>query len=193
MTNVLQIKKYPNRRYYDATRRCHVTLHEVYDLVVAGNDICVMDSKTGEDITNLILFQVLLEKDQPKLELFPASVLHMMIRSNRQALHSAFEGLFGPFLRMVASSHRQFDSYLRTTMAPGILSPLEWAQQMLRTFPGASAPSNGHEPTVESTSSDEPPPEEDQPPTDETLEDLRRQLSALAKQIENLRPQTQPG
>ena len=31
---VLEIKKYPNRRLYDATRSCHVTLGELYDLVI---------------------------------------------------------------------------------------------------------------------------------------------------------------
>ena len=72
---VLQIKKYPNRRYYDATRSCHVTLQEVYDLVRDGQDVCVTDSRTGEDITNLNLMQDMLEKDQPKLDVFPSRVI----------------------------------------------------------------------------------------------------------------------
>ena len=47
----LIIKKYPNRRYYDATRSRHVTFEELHSLVRDGYELQVTDSKTGEDIT----------------------------------------------------------------------------------------------------------------------------------------------
>ena len=98
----LQIKKYPNRRYYDASRSRHITLHEIYDLIVAGQDICIIDSRSGKDLTNHALLQIILEQDQPKLDLLPPSLLHLLIRSNRQMLHAALERGFGPF-RALAS------------------------------------------------------------------------------------------
>ena len=39
----LQIRKYPNRRYYDSTRSQHVTLEEIYALIRKGYDIEVID------------------------------------------------------------------------------------------------------------------------------------------------------
>lgn len=177
---MLQIKKYPNRRYYDATRSCHVTLQEVYDLVRDGQDVCVTDSRTGEDITNLILMQVMLEKDQPKLDVFPSSILHLMIRSNRQALLSIFEGYFGPFMKMMSSSQRQFDSYLRT-MGGGIRTPMDWANEMMRAFtPGqAWPPSNGEGLEVPLDS----PPEEAPP---ENIDELRRQVADLTRAMREM-------
>ena len=61
---VIQIKKYPNRRYYDTSNSRHVTLQEMHDLIVSGKDICVTDSRNGDDITNLVLTQILLERDE---------------------------------------------------------------------------------------------------------------------------------
>lgn len=182
---VIQIKKYPNRRYYDATRSRHVTLQEVYDLVVQGHDVCVTDSRTGEDITNLILLQVMLEKDQPKLDVFPSSILHLMIRSNRQALHSIFEAYFGPFLKILASSQRQIDSYLRQTMGSSVRTPMEWANEMMRLFSMNAPVREGNEdvapPDVQSAEEPEP----------EDVDDLRRKVAELTQAIHDLQADKQ--
>lgn len=179
---VLQIKKYPNRRYYDATRSCHVTLQELYDLIRAGHDVCVTDSRTGEDITNLILFQVLLEKDQPKLDLLPSSVLHLMIRSNRQALRAMSDAFFGPFIKMYASSQRQFENYVRNAMSGKLTNPLDWANEMFRMFSPGGPPA--HEQPLDAYP--EPPPPDETPPSVDELNDLRRQIADLTRQIEGL-------
>jgi polyhydroxyalkanoate synthesis repressor PhaR len=191
MADVLQIKKYPNRRYYDATRRCHVTLFEVHELILGGHDICVTDSKTGEDITNLVLFQILLEQDQPKLDLFPASILHLMIRTNRQVLRSTFDGVFGPFLRMFASSGRQFDSYFRQVMGGVIPTPFDWTQQMLSAMRSGTAPES-----AEHADGDIPPPvEQDQAKSRVSdgqnntgeLEELQDRLAELTREVQSFR------
>ncbi len=54
-TQRLEIKKYPNRRFYDVTRSRHVTLNDLHELVQAGNEIVVTDTATGADITNIVL------------------------------------------------------------------------------------------------------------------------------------------
>ena len=131
---VLSIKKYPNRRYYDATRSCHVTLHEVHDLIVSGKEVCITDSRSGEDITNIVLAQIILERDPPKLDIFPASIFHIMIRSNRQALRVSFERVFAPFMSLVASQQQQFDAYVRQTVQGKVVSPFDWASGLMDMF-----------------------------------------------------------
>lgn len=178
-SEVIQIKKYPNRRYYDATNSRHVTLQELHDLIVSGKDVCVTDSRNGDDITNLVLTQILLERDEPKLDLFPSSVLHLMIRSNRQVLRSSMERFFGPFLGLLATSQKQFDAYLRQALQTNVASPLEWASRMMQAFSGAP-------PTSGSTPSHAPEPPAGSRATDETLDDLRDQLAALRRRVEEL-------
>lgn len=178
-SEVIQIKKYPNRRYYDATNSRHVTLQELHDLIVSGKDICVTDSRNGDDITNLLLTQILLEQDEPKLDLFPSSVLHLLIRSNRQVLRSSMERFFGPFQGLLKTSQKQFDTYMRQAMQTKAASPMEWASRMMQAFSGAS-PIPG--PVV----SQPPEPRAETQESNETLGDLRKQLAALQRRVEEL-------
>jgi polyhydroxyalkanoate synthesis repressor PhaR len=180
---LLHIKKYPNRRYYDTTRSCHVTLQEVHDLVVSGQDVSITDSRTGDDITNLVLMQIILEKDQPKLDIFPSSILHLMIRSNRQALRGYVDQFFTPFLSMLARSQKQFDAYMRRAMAGRFVTPMDWANSMLEAFSGGlPAAGNGS-----------PAPEPNAAPTGENVEDLRSQLADLQRRIEELSGESSRG
>lgn len=178
-SEVIQIKKYPNRRYYDASNSRHVTLQEVHDLVVSGRDICVSDSRNGEDITNLILTQILLEQDEPKLDLFPSSVLHLMIRSNRQVLRTSMERLFGPFQGLLSTSQKQFDAYLRQAMQANVASPLEWASRMMQAFTGTP-------PAPDPVAPQPPEPPEKGRESESTLDHLREQLAALQRRVEEL-------
>lgn len=181
---LLQIKKYPNRRFYDATRSRHLTLQDVHDAVVEGHDVTISDSRSGQKITNLILTQILMEKSPPKLEIFPSWTLHQLIRSNEHVLRSSIDRFFGPFASTVAASQKQFESYMRHTTAGQFVSPLEWARDMMQTFtPGAQA--------TEAEQEDAPP---DAPPDpdaatqarDETVDELRRQLAELTSKIDSL-------
>ena len=67
----LEIKKYPNRRYYDATHSRHLTLEEIHTLIQQGYDLRVTDAKAGADITAQVLTQMILELDTPKLASLP--------------------------------------------------------------------------------------------------------------------------
>ncbi|HZV34316.1 MAG TPA: polyhydroxyalkanoate synthesis regulator DNA-binding domain-containing protein, partial [Verrucomicrobiae bacterium] len=57
-SKTLDIRKYPNRRYYDVTRSQHLTLEDIRELVREGHDIRVTDSKTSADITPKVLAQI---------------------------------------------------------------------------------------------------------------------------------------
>ena len=184
MSELLQIKKYPNRRFYDTTRSCHVTLRDIHDLVRSGHDVSILDVKSGEDITNLVLIQILVEKDQPKLDLFPSTFFHMLIRTNRQMLRDTFNRFFGPFTQVVAASQKQFDSYLRQASHSGIPNPMEWATRMMQAFvPGSGA--NGAADAGFSDDVDEPEPEAASADA-EAVEDLRGQVRSLQEQLRRL-------
>ena len=58
------IKKYANRRLYDASQSRHITLDDIRTLVVAGVRVKVIEDKTNEDITRAILLQVIADQEQ---------------------------------------------------------------------------------------------------------------------------------
>lgn len=78
----VEIRKYPNRRYYDSTHSCHVTLEAIRDMVREGKTVRVVDSKTSENITARVLTQIILEHEAEKLGVFPVELLVQIIRFN---------------------------------------------------------------------------------------------------------------
>lgn len=86
LPQLIEVKKYPNRRLYDSTRSQHLTHEELYDLVVAGRTVRVTESKTGADITNLVLMQALIERNPEKFGAFPPELVHLLIRASDSML-----------------------------------------------------------------------------------------------------------
>ncbi|MBF8291567.1 MAG: polyhydroxyalkonate synthesis repressor, PhaR [Steroidobacteraceae bacterium] len=80
MTKERLIKKYANRRLYDASISKHVTLEDIRDLIVKGEKIRVVEDKTGEDITRLILLQVIAEQEQFGKPILTTQLLESIIR-----------------------------------------------------------------------------------------------------------------
>jgi polyhydroxyalkanoate synthesis repressor PhaR len=73
------IKKYPNRRLYDTNESKYVTLSDMRKLVLDEIPFCVIDKKTGEDITRNILLQIIVEQEETSDPIFSTDVLQQMI------------------------------------------------------------------------------------------------------------------
>jgi polyhydroxyalkanoate synthesis repressor PhaR len=177
----LDIRKYPNRRYYDTTHSRHLTLEQIYSLIRDGYEIQVTDSRSGEDITAKVLAQILLELDSPKLGVFPSPLLHRLIRANEQLVIDFTQKYFNQALTSFLDSQRQFETYLREAMnlrstAP---SPPDWMRMMLGPFvpPLWPRPVDGH--TAESAANADPP----------GSEELHRLIGELREEIKDLRGQ----
>jgi polyhydroxyalkanoate synthesis repressor PhaR len=74
------IKKYANRRLYDAAQSRHITLDDIRALIVKGEKIRVVEDKTGHDITRHILLQVIAEQEQFGRPILSTKVLEAIIR-----------------------------------------------------------------------------------------------------------------
>ncbi len=58
------IKKYANRKLYDTETSRYITLDGIADLVRDGHAIQVVDRDTGQDLTQVILSQIVLEEEK---------------------------------------------------------------------------------------------------------------------------------
>jgi polyhydroxyalkanoate synthesis repressor PhaR len=74
------IKKYANRRLYDASQSRHITLDDIRKLVIAGERLKVVEDKTNEDITRLILLQVIADQEQFGRPILSTPLLESLIR-----------------------------------------------------------------------------------------------------------------
>ena len=69
------IRRYDNRKLYDVQARRYVTLDGLGRLVGGGTDVQVVDQRTGEEITTVVLAQVVLEGIRQRTATIPHQVL----------------------------------------------------------------------------------------------------------------------
>jgi polyhydroxyalkanoate synthesis repressor PhaR len=125
--NIL-IKKYENRRLYDTTNSRYVNLDEVAKMLQNGDHVRVVDAATGEDITRLILTQIIVEDAKTPGSNFPLDVLRqMVIASGRASQESALQYM-----------KAMLDIYQNTyrVMSPP-LNPFEFIQKKEASHPEA--------------------------------------------------------
>jgi polyhydroxyalkanoate synthesis repressor PhaR len=180
-TKRLEIKKYPNRRYYDATHSRHLTLEEIRSMIQQGYDLRVMDAKTSTDITAQVLTQIILELDSTKLDSLPVPLLTRLIRMNDQLIKDFIEKYFNQALQSFGDYQRQLEDQIRRTHGlPAVFPAVSaWTKAMLDPFTAAftSRPS-------EATTASEPPPtpEAQKPALQQQVQELQRQLNQLKRQ-----------
>jgi polyhydroxyalkanoate synthesis repressor PhaR len=93
------IRKYPNRRLYDTAGGRYVNLDDIASLVRSGEDVQVLDAKTGEDVTRVVLTQIIVEDAKDRGATLPLELLRQLIlitdRAGRELLNTV-ETLLAP-------------------------------------------------------------------------------------------------
>ena len=79
------VKKYGNRRLYDTEASRYITIGELTDRIQRGAEVSVVDAKSGEDLTQATLTQVIVE-NRGAGHLLPVPLLHQLIRLGDDAL-----------------------------------------------------------------------------------------------------------
>jgi polyhydroxyalkanoate synthesis repressor PhaR len=78
---MLTIKRYPNRKFYDTEEKRYMTLEDITAHIQQGRDIQVIDNTTGEDITPVVLTQIILEQEKKQTGFVPRSVLTGLVQA----------------------------------------------------------------------------------------------------------------
>ena len=74
------IKKYPNRRLYDTEISSYITIEDVRQLVVEGEEFEVRDARTGDDLTRCVMLQIIAEHEQDGEPVLSTRLLAQIIR-----------------------------------------------------------------------------------------------------------------
>ena len=80
------IKRYGSRKLYDTSESRYVSLDEIAALVRAGEDVHVVENKTGDDATAAILTQIISEEGRAGRGFLSAGFLHDLLRAGESAL-----------------------------------------------------------------------------------------------------------
>jgi polyhydroxyalkanoate synthesis repressor PhaR len=152
------IRKYANRRLYDAHDSRHVTLDDLRKLIAGGQRIKVIDDKSGEDITRSILLQIIASQEQFGTPVLSTQLLEGIIRFYgnpvQQLLTSYLEQSIGSLLRQQSLMQQEMAKALETPMAPLAEMARQnmemWAKMqasMLSAFTPPATPAGGDKPS----------------------------------------------
>ncbi len=175
------IKKYSNRRLYDSTNKKYVTLDDIAALIREGNEVKVIDSQTGADISKVILIQVVLESEKNKEDILPVSFLHMLIKYGNKVAKDFFENYFLMMFQPYFSVQENFKKNMMLWQEMGWLPPGVKVPSTPEGMNSFAAPG-----TSEAASKEEASKEESLPQTAREVEYLKEKIKELEKRVKSL-------
>jgi polyhydroxyalkanoate synthesis repressor PhaR len=160
------IKKYENRRLYDATNSRYVNLDDVAAMIQRGDDVRAIDVATGEDITRLVLTQIIVEGAKTPDSGFPLDILRDMVMASGRASQESAIRYTKAMLDLYKSTYR--------AMTPAF-NPFEF-------MPGAVPAGRDASPSAE------PPAAQEQPGGQNEVSSLKARVAELEKLVSSLAP-----
>lgn len=116
------VKKYPNRRLYDTEISSYITIEDVRQLIVDGEEFEVRDAKSGEDLTRQVLLQIISEHEQDGQPMLSTQLLSHIIRFYGDSM----QGFMGSYLDQSMQSFMDQQQQFRQQMGAS-LGQTPWA------------------------------------------------------------------
>jgi polyhydroxyalkanoate synthesis repressor PhaR len=166
MPEPIQIKRYPNRRFYARQAKAYVSLQDIERMVREGHTVEITDSQSGEDITRTVLAQIIMDQYPDKFSLFPTAMLHSILQANEAV---------SDFLRDYFQGCLTYLDILRNqSVPPPVQQPMEWMKAWFGgVYPGMPIPGwSARKPA--------------NPSPDETANDLRKRMEDLENRLRQM-------
>ena len=122
------IKKYPNRRLYNTASSKYITLDDLSHLVKQDVSFKVIDVKTNEDVTRIILTQIILEHEMQGYSLLSEEFLRQLIKFYDHPLNQVFSSYMMQSLTQFNQNSTGFQKMFSSAGMP--LTPVEWTKTM---------------------------------------------------------------
>lgn len=110
------IKKYPNRRLYDTEISSYITLEDVRQLIVDGEEVEVRDAKSGEDLSRSVLLQIISEHEEKGNPMFSTQLLSQVIRFYGDSLQGFMGSYLERSMQLFLDQQHQFRSQLNNLL-----------------------------------------------------------------------------
>jgi len=162
----LIIKKYENRRLYNTLTSQYINQDQVAELVREGYDVRIVDAASGEDLTRLILAQIVLDDAKTPDSVFPLDTLRQMILASGRATQENALRYMKAMMDMYQNAYRAMPPPIN----PFEFQPGRWAQPV--------SPNN------RATGGPQSPPE--QPPAASETQAKASEVGELKRRLEEL-------
>jgi polyhydroxyalkanoate synthesis repressor PhaR len=135
--SVILIKKYGNRRLYDTASSRYVNLDDLAAHIRAGREVQVVDAKTGQDLTRVILTQIITEDAKDKPTGLPLELLRQLIIASDEVRQEFLMW----YLKSAFDTYQKLQDTVQSRLSEvqsAILSPVDLMKRFLGTT--ASSP-----------------------------------------------------
>lgn len=160
MSQPIVVRKYENRRLYDTSSSRYVNLPEIAQLVREGAEVQVVDAKSGEDITRVILTQIIHEDARNRKGELPLPFLRELIVTSDRA--------FRDFLSWYADAALSAQRGAKEVFTP-LAHALPFLERTLETLRQKAVPTAAGRP--------------EGPPKAEDIESLKARIAELEAQL----------
>ena len=160
MTQPIVVRKYENRRLYDTSASRYVNLPEIAQMVREGAEVQVVDAKSGDDITRVILTQIIHEDARQKKGELPLPFLRELIITSDRA--------FRDFIAWYADAALSAQRGAKEVFPP-LAHALPFLERTLETLRQKAAPTAAGKPET--------------PAKTEDLESLKTRIAELEAQL----------
>ena len=129
------IKKYGNRRLYDTAGSRYVNLDDLAAHIRAGREVKVVDAKSGQDLTRVVLTQIITEDAKDKPTGLPLELLRQLIIASDEVRQEFLMW----YLKSAFDTYQTLQDTVQNRLSQvqsAVLSPVE----MMKRFLGSGTP-----------------------------------------------------
>lgn len=193
------IKKYANRRLYNTAASSYVTLDNLAEMVRSGVEFTVYDAKTGDDITRPVLTQIIVDAEAKGQNLLPISFLRQLIGFYGDSLQGLVPRYLDYSMRMFQNNQERYRKYANgpfdgmfpisafEEISRQNMALFERAMQMFNPLAAeAAAAENGTAATRAKPAAEEPSGLRTAGEDKGDIEELKKQLHAMQRQLDKL-------
>lgn len=174
------IKRYNNRKLYDTHAKRYVTLFDLAAMIRQGDDITVLDHKSGEDITSQIQAQIIFEQERQAGSLLPSTVLTNIIQASSQTIKQLRTSLLP--LDLTARMDSEIERRMMLLIERGAFSKRQGDQVLEKLLSVSAAPRTSDELKIERAL------EKRGTPTRNEVQELTAQVAELTRELRALNP-----
>ncbi len=131
------IRKYGNRRLYDTSASRYVNLDDIARAIRGGSEVEVVDARTGEDLTRVILTQIIVEAARDSETGLPLHFLRQLVMASDKATHEFLSW----YMNTALDVYRKAQETVQSGFAEArhaVSSPLEFVRGLLGAQPPAA-------------------------------------------------------
>ncbi|MEE9376180.1 MAG: polyhydroxyalkanoate synthesis repressor PhaR [Rhizobiaceae bacterium] len=123
------IKKYPNRRLYDTSTSSYIVLDDIVELVKSDIPFVIEDKKSGEDITRLILSQIIFEQENKSSDFhFPIQLQKQLITMYGDKYSAMIPDFLGNSMAVFLKERAKAKKAVESVVERGTKSVVEFGQ-----------------------------------------------------------------